>query len=463
MAVQAAVPTRAVQGGVVVIGVPLGLLAGLEPALALVAALGLAFVVVTMASLTAGLALFAVLTFVDAVLPYESTAGVSFPKLTGALLVLSWLGVVTTGDSERRAATFGHPAFLYVLVLFTGWAAISAAWAEVPGSALEAVGRYAPNAMLFVIVFSAVRRREHALWLVGAFVVGALASAAYGLAVPGDAADLDRLSGASANPNEVAATLAAGAVLAAALAVALRGQPLLRLAATLGVPLSVFAVLLTLSRGGLLALGVALLAAVLMAGRWRPAALAAAAVLAVGAVAYFAAFAPAEARERVTQVDGGTGRADIWTVGWRMVEDEPVQGVGAGNFETSSVHYLLQPGALVRDDFIVDTPKNAHNTYLEILAELGVVGLALFLAVIAFSLTCTLKAVRAFVRAHDRQMEIVARALFVALVAILAADFFGSRQYSKQLWLLLSLGPALLAIARAQIAAGPRLGAAPRG
>jgi hypothetical protein len=44
-------------------------------------------------------------------------------------------------------------------------------------------------------------------------------------------------------------------------------------------------------------------------------------------------------------------------------------------------------------------------------------------------------------------MELIGRGLFVATLAMLAADFFLSEQYSKQLWLLLALGPSLLAIA----------------
>jgi hypothetical protein len=36
----------------------------------------------------------------------------------------------------------------------------------------------------------------------------------------------------------------------------------------------------------------------------------------------------------------------------------------------------------------------------------------------------------------------------VALTGVLASDFFLSEQYSKQLWVLLAIGPALLAIAR---------------
>jgi O-antigen ligase len=132
-----------------------------------------------------------------------------------------------------------------------------------------------------------------------------------------------------------------------------------------------------------------------------------------------------------------------------MVEDKPVVGVGSGNFNVSSIHYLLvSPGAIERDEFIVDTPKVAHNTYLQILAELGIIGLTMFLLIIGFAIRCALHAARWFGRAGDSHMEIVARAMVIALVGILAADFFITEQYGKQLWLLLGLGPALLGVAR---------------
>ena len=41
-------------------------------------------------------------------------------------------------------------------------------------------------------------------------------------------------------------------------------------------------------------------------------------------------------------------------------------------------------------------------------------------------------------------MELFARGMIVALVGILAADFFISEQFGKQLWLLLGLGPGAL-------------------
>jgi putative inorganic carbon (HCO3(-)) transporter len=172
----------------------------------------------------------------------------------------------------------------------------------------------------------------------------------------------------------------------------------------------------------------------------------------LAAVLYFGVFASSEARDRVLETQGGTGRTDIWTVGWRMVEAEPVHGVGAGNFPTSSIHYLLEPGSILRDDFIVDTPKVAHNTYLGVLAELGVIGLGLFLAIVGFALVCAGKAVGVAARTGDRQVEVLARAMIVVVVGVLAADFFGSREYSKQFWLVLSLCPVLLEVSRAGLA-----------
>ena len=134
-----------------------------------------------------------------------------------------------------------------------------------------------------------------------------------------------------------------------------------------------------------------------------------------------------------------------------IVSARTIQGVGSGNFTTASIHYLLEPGKLVRDDFIVDTPKVAHNTYLQVLAELGIVGFALFMTILLFSFVCAFKAHRVAARAGDRELDIIARATVVALTALFAAYFFVSRDYGKQLWLLLALCPVMLEIARREL------------
>lgn len=447
MVTAAPLSLRGFKAGLLALALLLGLLAGVNPLLAILLALGLIFVVITFVSLTAGVCLFAVLSFLDTVAP--SAGPLSVSKLLGLLLAGSWLAQIATESPDRRRELLLHPALIYLLVVFLGWVAMSAAWADAPEAIPELLLRYGPNAMLFLIVFAAVRTREQAMWVCGAFVLGALISAAYGLVVPTDANAEGRLSGALGNANETAAALVAGAALALALVGALRDQPLLRLAAVIVVPLCTYGILLTLSRGGLVALVAALVATIVIAGRWRGRAIVVALITLTGAFLYFSAFASDEARERVTTIQGGTGRVDVWRVAWRMVEDQPLLGVGAGNFQTSAIQYVVRPGVIQRDDFLVDAPKTTHNTYLQILAELGVVGLALFLAIIIYSLASVARAASIFSRLGDREMDLLSRALFVALVGLLASAFFGSRQFSKQLWLLLALAPAFLALARA--------------
>jgi O-antigen ligase len=450
-------PSKLLAAGLLGSALLVGVVAGYSPPLAIGLTLGFVFLVVAMANLTAGICLFAAATFIETILPAEAEGTLSVPKLLGLVLVLSWFALMTAGERERRERLFSPPPFLYVLILFVAWAAISAVWAEDSGAAIEASTRYLPNALLFLIVFAGVHNREQLLWVLGSLVVGACVAAVYGMVAGAPAEDPGRV--AIGNANETAASLVAGGTLAAALALALRGKPVLRFLTTIAVPLCVFAVFLTLSRGGLVSLGAALVAAIFMARRRRSAVIALAACAVLSAVIYFGAFASFEARERVLELQGGTGRTDIWTVGWRMVEDHPVRGIGAGNFPIASIHYLLEPGALLRDEFIVDDPKVAHNTYLNVLAELGVIGLGLFLTVIAFSLWCAIRAVGFAARAEDPQLEVLARGLVVVIVALLAADFFGSHQYSKQLWLVLSLCPALLEISRVELASRHARGA----
>jgi O-antigen ligase len=433
-----------------------GLLAGMDPRLAVAATLGVAFVALVLADLTVGVCLFTFLAFLDLV-PEVGGSVLSFIKAAGALLALSWLAAATSRPDFSREFPAAHPVAFFGLVAFVGWSGASVLWAESGAEAQTATMRFALSAILFLIVFGAVRRREHARWLVMAFVAGAFVSAAFGL-VSSSGVNADaggRLTGTIGDPNELAAILVAGLVLALALALTSPESPLLRLASMGVAGLCLLGILLSLSRGGLVALFAALLVGLVVAGRWRGMVGAAAVAIALSSFTYFAFYASPAATERITRTGGGTGREDIWTVGWRMVEANPVRGVGSGNFPVSSVHYLLEPGTILRDEFIVDTPKVAHNTYLGILAELGVVGLALFGLLVAFSLTSGLRAARAFERSGDREMELLARALVIALAGLLAACFFISEPFSKQLWLLLALGPALWALARRPPAEGP--------
>ncbi len=448
MGARADPPVRALQAGLLVTGLVLGLLAGLDPAYAAIAALGLGFVVLVLADLTIGLCIFTVISFLD-LLPFGGVT-LTFAKAAGLLLAISWLATLTTSSAARSDFFAAHPAVSYVLFAFLSWTALSIVWAEDPGAGFESFYRYGLNIVLLLIVFTAVQRSRHAIWVVGAFLVGALISALYGIASPAETVgpeDIARLSGAGADPNELAASLVAALPLAAAFLVSRHRSPGVRLLAATAIVVCSAGVLLSFSRTGLVSLAVVLVAAVVFGGRWRLPALALLAAVCIGIGGYLAFSATPEQRERVTKLDGGTGRSDIWAVGWRMIQDSPSNGIGAGNFPVASVHYLLEPGAIERAEFIVDTPKVAHNLYLEVWAELGLIGLALFLTIIGFGLSSTFRAVRLFKRTGDDDMELLSRALLVSLLGFLAAGMFLSEQFSKQLWLLLALGPCLLAIA----------------
>lgn len=393
--------------------------------------------------------MFAVASFLDA-LPVGGAA-LTMTKGLGLLLAISWVAALAMRPETENDFLSDHPAFSYLLLLFLGWAAVSLLWAESPATGFDSVFRYGLNIVLFLIVYTAVRDRQAASWLVAAFLLGALVSAAYGIMAPTDGSslyDVSRATGTIGDANELAAMLVAALVLAGAFAVGWREYPVVLVFALLVGVFCLAGIVLTFSRGGLVALAVALLTAVALGGRWRPAA----ALLLVAVVAfsatYFVYVASPEERTRVTTIEGGTGRSDIWAVGWRMFQSSPVSGVGVGNFPVSSIHFLLEPGALRRDEFIVDEPKVAHNVYLEMVAELGLVGFLLFMTIIGFSLVSAIKAARAFLAKGDDRMELLARAVAVAIVALLAANFFVSDQFAKQLWLLLALGPALLRVAQ---------------
>lgn len=434
------------------VAVPIGLLAGLEPAFAIGAALGLGFVLFAMADLSAGLAAFVFLTFM-AQIPNVAGPAVSFVKLAGLWLAISWIGVLAVGQGSKRSFFVAHPGLSYALALFLVLNGVSYLWAENGGEVLAAVSRYALNASLLLIVFTAVQNEKHLRWVLVAFVVGATVSGLYGIVYPPtEAIETTRISGTIGNANELATALVAGIALSGGLAVAAR-TPVERLAALFAAGACLFSLFLTASRGGLVGLAFMLVATILIGGRYRGRLGIAAIVVAFVAVAYFTTFAPPQAKERITQQNGGTGRVDLWTVAKRMIEAKPLTGVGAGNFANTSVHYLLQPGALERSDLILDNPQPTHNTYLEVFAELGIPGGILFMFLIFYSLGLGVKARNEFMRRRERSMQVLAAAVVVALVGTLASDIFVSDEYGKQLWLLLGLCPALLSIAMSMPAA----------
>jgi O-antigen ligase len=426
-----------------------GLLAGISPVFAIGAAIAAVFAMLVAADLTLGLCVFILVAFAERI-PAVGAGDLTLVKALGGLLAVSWLAAVATGRAGERQFFTAHPGMTVMGGLLLVWTLLSVGWAEDPAAARETVMRYALNLSLLPIVYAAVRRREHVAAVLGVYVGGAVLMALYGIATRSSDDGYARISGVAGTANELASLLVTALLIAVGLTLALRRAPVV-LALCLGAAAVCLAGLfLTLSRAGLVALGGALVAAVFVGGRRRLGAGLLALVIGVTALGYFSFAASEQARERVTTLGSGTGRTDIWTVAWRMVDDDPVRGVGAGNFQTASIHYLLQPGAILRDEFIVDKPQVAHNAYLHVLAELGVPGFVLFVGLLGAGVVAAWRAASLFARRGDRFLETCSRALVLALVALLVADVFASDQLNKGLWLLLGLGPAMLGIARGE-------------
>lgn len=435
-----------------------GLTAGIRPELAIAASLAVSFVILVIADLIWGLAAFTFIAFLE-IVPFGGPA-LSFSKVLGLLLLISWLAVMSTQRDVTVDKRVVWPACVLLAALL-GWVALSATWAEDPAIAVSTLLRFGLNAMMFVIVLTSIRERSTHTRLLAAFVAGAAVAAAYGIASPGRfESEYGRIESAALDPNELAALLVPAFSLCMFAAVGMRNRHGLRLAALFVGLLCGATIVLTVSRGGLIALAVMLCVAIVVAGRWRWRVVLVALAIASGVFIYFAGFASQAEVDHLRSTTQGDarleeGRVTIWDVAWRMASQNPVEGVGAGNFQTSSVHYLLQPGATPRSDLIVDTPAIVHNTYLEIAAETGAVGLMLYLSFVGFCVAALGRSIAVLRRAGDREMELLARALFAGTCGLLVADFFISDEFNKALWLLLALGPAMLIVARRIGASAP--------
>jgi O-antigen ligase len=435
------------QASVLTIAAMLGLLAAVQPLVAVGVAVAMVFVYLVFNDLVAGVAVLGLLSFLQ-ILPQSGS--LSLAKGAGLVLALAWIARFSLSARGEHDLFADHSQLAWLVIAFFGWAVLTLSWAEQTGLGLTALSRYAPNLLLLPIAYTAVRRRRDLEIVLAAIVLGAAIAAVFGIVQPPTAAvESTRATGTVGDPNELAAALLVGLALAASFAVARGSSPALRLAGLLTVPLCALGIFLSVSRGGLIALGVMLAAGTAAAGRWRAAVTVLFVAVAAGGLVYFTQLAPLPARERLLTPNGGSGRSDLWKVGLRIVRANPVGGVGVGNSEHAAANYVLRPGAIRSSDLIFTSqPFPVHNTYLQVLAEMGVLGLLLFLTMIVVCLGCALRAAGLAAQRQDVTMEALARGIFLALVGTLVADFFISVQFNKLLWILLALCPATLAIVR---------------
>jgi O-antigen ligase len=378
-------------------------------------------------------------------------------KAAGLGLAIGWF--VTTARSHRSTAWRDHPVMAWSAALLCAWAIASTLWAKDSSEAFSASTKLVLACGLAGLVYSIVPDRRTLRRMILAFVAGATLTTLWGLAFfPGARSpsaaviDVHRLTGGVAEPNDLAVLIlpAIGLALFAITTLQERWQRL-----TLGACLVVLALglILTQSRGAFVGAVVMLFFATLAGGPIRTRAVILAGALFIAGLSYYVVLAPQTSVDRIWttvksvaegRTPDGAGRLPLWSLAWEETQERPLLGVGAGNFRAAAPSHLDEIPLQERPSGLTVV----HNTPLEVLAELGLVGLLLFAAVVLGAMRVAWTTVRRASEQCHREDEVLARGLLVALAGALGADLFRSGQYDIHLWLLLGLAVASSAMVR---------------
>ncbi|MCR6701110.1 MAG: O-antigen ligase family protein [Dokdonella sp.] len=340
------------------------------------------------------------------------------------------LGLALIGWLASRAKSFAAPQYLllgvFLLVLMVskvvnGW----------PGGALEQLLKFGPIVAAFTILANAAttpRRVRTTMWV---FVVCASVLAIHGIeqAQTGIGWTGEGLSqgtriqyvGIFNDPNDLGLLFVM--CLPMALYLSSRGGALglRRLFWWAAAAVLLFGIYLTNSRGALLAL-VALVGIHVWQRRGLFSAL-----LFGGAGLVGLMLMPSRLSELDIDESSAMGRVDSWYEGIQMFLSNPLFGIGADGF--SDLHYLT-----------------AHNSFVLVLAETGIIGFTIWLAFVGYCFRMPLAVLRMrrapvdpaadAAWAAERRM---ASTLFLSLCGFFAAAFFLSRSYIILLYLLAAL------------------------
>jgi O-antigen ligase len=148
-----------------------------------------------------------------------------------------------------------------------------------------------------------------------------------------------------------------------------------------------------------------------------------------------------------------TARQALWSAALRMAEDRPLTGVGPGRFGIEAPAYVRN------NPLILDRPF-VHNSYLQVLAELGVIGLFAFVAFLVSAWRLLGRARRQAIAADDIDGRRLATAMQASLIVAVAGGAFLSEQLTTPFWLIGALAAVVGSVPRVAHAARESHGAA---
>jgi putative inorganic carbon (hco3(-)) transporter len=221
----------------------------------------------------------------------------------------------------------------------------------------------------------------------------------------------------------------------------------LRLLASWSFIVSLLAVVLTYSRGGFLALSIGV---VVLLYYYRPRVYHM--PLIILAFIGFFMIAPPQYLDRVFslqeffQTSGNLrtddlalrGRASSNLAAYEMIRSNPLFGVGLNNYDYLYNEYSKSLGLAV-----VSTERAAHNLYLEVAAESGLIGLLVFITILIISINTVLKARKKYLQVGNQDMADLVTGFLAALMVYLVAAFFVHAAYPRYFYLLIGMALAL--------------------
>lgn len=233
--------------------------------------------------------------------------------------------------------------------------------------------------------------------------------------------DRVRYRGELHDPNELGMTVCIGAFAMLLGFANQRRRPFTIVAVAIGSAIVFYCVLLTQSRGGILVF--ALVMGVYAVRRYGIPGMVAGAVAALPLVALGGR--SGEAADQSTQL-----RYEAWSSGLQMFKQSPVFGVGQRQF--SEHHYMT-----------------AHNSYVLALAELGFIGLVLFICLLYLTVKTLIRGVIDLEGVPGaRPAQVWAMALLSSFAGMLFSINTLSFSYHTVLWIFLGLGGAWVSMVR---------------
>ena len=205
------------------------------------------------------------------------------------------------------------------------------------------------------------------------------------------------------------------------------------------------ALLMAASRGALAGLALGLLFLVLRSGRG----LRSVVVLAILIVPLFL-IVPSTIIQRLAHPGAGDqeaveARETAWRAGLQMIGTHPLGGVGLGKFMDLVTNFEDPQGPQVR--------SLAHNTYIEVAAELGIPGLLAYIGLMVSAFAALNRVTRHSLAVQGESLVLgeLAVGLQAGFLAAAASSFFVSAWFLRFLWIVLFL-PACFPVVERSLA-----------